>query len=187
MSVSSLTEALPSRQNFHIKETESLGMRQQSAIAEDETTPWQADLLEMFLRNQLLVAPVMPLLSILLAITALQWVPLFTVATWLLGALGCHAIQLFLCNHYFKRSRSDVEQREWIGMMSASELMQGTFWVLPLFFFWPETNALQGAFLLAAIMVVSVVRFLVVSNFMPVLIAGTSIMTIGKCIDVRQR
>ena len=184
MSVSGLTEALPSRQNFHIEESETLGVRQ--LTANDMKTPWQADLLEMFLRNQLLVAPIMPLLSLLLAITALQWVPLFTVVTWLLGALGCHAIQLFLCNLYFKRPRSDVEQREWIGMMSASELMQGTFWVLPLFFFWPEANALQGTFLLAAIIVVSVVRFLVVNNFMPVLIAGTSVMTIGvalRCVS----
>ncbi len=186
MSVAGFTDTLSSRQNFHIEEADHHVTKRETVSAIDPTTPWQADLLEMFLRNQLLVAPVMPLLSLLLAITALQWVPLFTIATWLIGALGCNAIQLFLCNHYFQRPRSDAEQGEWIGMMSASELMQGTFWVLPLFFFWPEASPLQGTFLVAAIMVVSVVRFLVVSNFMPVLIAGTTIMTIGvalRCVS----
>ncbi len=186
MSVTDLTDTISSRQNFHVEEP-NIPQAKREAVAEIEhSTPWQADLLEMFLRNQLLVAPVMPLLSMLLAITALQWVPLFTVGTWLLGALGCNAIQLFLCNLYFKRPRTEIEQREWIGMMSASELMQGTFWVLPLFFFWPNSSPLQGTFLVAAIMVVSVVRFLVVSNFMPVLIAGTAIMTIGvalRCVS----
>ncbi len=186
MSVAGLTDTISSRQNFHIEEADEHLTKRDSIGADDQNTPWQGELLEMFLRNQLLVAPTMPLLSTLLAITAVQWVPLLTVITWLIGALGCNAIQLFLCNLYFKRPRNDIEQREWIGMMSASELMQGTFWVLPLFFFWPEANPLQGTFLVAAIMVVSVVRFLVVSNFMPVLIAGTAIMTIGlalRCVS----
>ncbi len=151
-----------------------------------EKTSWQGDLLEIFLRNQLRVAPTMPLLSVLLAITAYHWIPFATIITWLLGVLGCNAIQLFLANLYFKRPRSELEQNEWIGMMSASELMQGTFWVLPLFFFWPEANALEGTFLVAAIMAVSAVRFLVVNNFMPVLIAGTGIMSIGvalRCVS----
>ena len=186
MSVADLTDAISSRQNFHVDENETPAVKRESVNEDALNTPWHADLLEMFLRNQLLVAPVMPLLAILLAITAMQWVPMFTGLTWLIGALGCNAIQLFLCKLYFKHPRNESEQREWIGMMSASELMQGTVWVLPLFFFWPETNPLQGNFLVASIIVVSVVRFLVVSNFMPILIAGTVIMSIGlalRCVS----
>jgi two-component system, cell cycle sensor histidine kinase PleC len=187
MTTVELVDALSSRQNFHESDFEPAAIH---VSAEQKLltvkTPWQGDLLEMFLRNQLRVAPTMPLLSILLAITALHWVPLITAITWLIGVLGCNAIQLFLCQLYFKRPRSEIEQNEWIGMMSASELMQGTFWVLPLFFFWPNSNPLQGTFLVAAIMAVSAVRFLVVNNFMPVLIAGTGVMTIGvalRCVS----
>ena len=67
-------------------------------------------------------------------------------------------------------------------MISASELFQGMFWVLPLFFFWPEANALQRTFLFAGIMSVSVVRLLVVANFMPVLVAGTGVISIGMAL-----
>ena len=64
-------------------------------------------------------------------------------------------------------------------MISASELLQGTCWVMPLFLFWSHSNSTQGEFIICAIMVVSAARFLLVNNFMPVLIAGTCVMTIG--------
>ena len=146
---------------------------------------WQSELLELFLRNQMNLAPVMPLLTALMALTSLLWVPTYIVVAWLVGTLGCHSVQLYLCQRYFAKPRTAAQQRDWIGMMSASELFQGTFWVMPLFFFWPHSNPLQSAFLVAIIMAVSVVRLLVVSNFMPVLVAGTGVMSIGlalRCI-----
>ena len=144
-----------------------------------DETPWQRELLEMFLRNQITLAPTMPVLALVLSATALMWNSFESVLCWLVGVVGCNLLQLYLCGLYFKRTRNDAAQREWIGMIAASELMQGVFWVVPLFFFWPETASSQGAFLVAAVMAVSAVRFLVVSNFMPVLIAGTGVMTIG--------
>jgi two-component system, cell cycle sensor histidine kinase PleC len=176
-----MNDTLPSRQNFHLDDAppETSDAKAIDSVSAQAPTPWQGDLLEMFLRNQARVAPAMPMLCVLMALTALQWVPFFDVITWLIGAVSCTIIQLFLGKLYFKRPRNSSEQREWIGMMSASELMLGIIWVLPLFFFWPHADSLQGTFLVAAIMAVSAARFLVVSNFMPVLISGTGIMTIA--------
>ena len=154
-------------------------------LTTEDETPWQRELLEMFLRNQIMLAPTMPVLALVLSATALMWNSFESVLCWLVGVVGCNLLQLYLCGLYFKKARNHAEQREWIGMIAASELMQGVFWVVPLFFFWPETASSQGAFLVAAVMAVSAVRFLVVSNFMPVLIAGTGVMTIGvalRCI-----
>ncbi len=125
------------------------------------------------------LAPVMPMLTMLLGLTTLGWVPVGTVMAWLAGALGCHSVQLFLCNRYFARTRTPQENSDWIGMISASELFQGMFWVIPMFFFWTDANPMQRIFLIAAVMAVSVVRLLVVSNFMPVLIAGTGVISVG--------
>jgi two-component system, cell cycle sensor histidine kinase PleC len=136
-------------------------------------------LLELFLRNQMNLAPIMPLLTLLFGMMALNWVPVTTVMTWLVGTLGCHSVQLYLCNRYFLQKRSRAEQSDWIGMLSASELFQGMFWVVPLFFFWPEADVLQRSFLFATVTAVSVVRLLIVANFMPVLIAGTGIICMG--------
>jgi two-component system, cell cycle sensor histidine kinase PleC len=157
----------------------SAHMNDSDATAEES---WHGSLLEIFLRNQIKLAPIMPLLVLLMATTTLLWVPPWTVLTWTVGALGCCLVQIFLCHVYFKRPRSHQEQRDWIGMIAASELFQGMFWVLTLFFFWPKAEVLQNTFLVSAIIVVSVVRLLIVSNFMPVLIAGTGVMTIGVAI-----
>ncbi|NMD06499.1 MAG: HAMP domain-containing histidine kinase [Phyllobacteriaceae bacterium] len=101
---------------------------------------------------------------------------------WGVGAIGVGIMQLYLCRVYFSRPRSAPEQRDWVGMIAASELFQGVLWVLPLFLFWPKTDSFQNTFLIAAIIAVSVVRLLIVSNFMPVLIAGTGVMTIGVAV-----
>jgi two-component system, cell cycle sensor histidine kinase PleC len=179
MSLSELSEAIPRRQSFTLDEAAPITSAENIVKPSAPDIAWQGDLLEMFLKNQMRLAPIMPILSVLMAITALQWMPVFVVVTWLISGLGCSAIQLYLSKLYFKKTRKASEQREWIGMISASELMMGIIWVLPIFFFWPASGSLQGTFLIAALLAVSAVRFLVVSNFMPVLISGTGIMTIG--------
>jgi two-component system, cell cycle sensor histidine kinase PleC len=151
----------------------------EDSLPKEESIPWQRDLLEMFLRNQQVLAPTMPLLAFVLSVTAMMWNSWPSVLCWLVGVVGCNFLQLYLCRLYFKRERTITEQREWIGMIAASELMQGVFWIVPLFFFWPEAASAQGTFLFAAVMAVCAVRFMVVNNFMPVLVAGTGIMTIG--------
>jgi len=158
----------------------------EESLPKESGTPWQGDLLQMFLRNQIHVAPTMPLLAVLMGVTAMIWTPVLIVLAWLIGVIACNAMQIFMSRQYFKQERTPKEQGDWIGMMSASELMLGTFWVIPLFLFWPNSDGTEGTFLLAAIMAVSAVRFLIVSNFMPVLIAGTGVITIGialRCVS----
>jgi two-component system cell cycle sensor histidine kinase PleC len=158
----------------------------EQSLPSEKGTPWQGDLLQMFLRNQMHVAPTMPILVVLMGVTAMLWTPVLVVLAWMVGAIGCNALQILMCRYYFRQERTLEEQRDWIGMMSALELMLGTFWVVPLFLFWPNSDGTEGSFLLAAIMAVSAVRFLIVSNFMPVLIAGTGVITIGialRCVS----
>ena len=171
------------RRNYHVPRTDGAQSASQSPAnppsPEAAENLWHKELLELFLRNQMNLAPVMPMLAMLMGLTTLMWVPFGTVMAWLAGALGCHSVQLFLCRLYFARPRSDRENTDWIGMISASELFQGMFWVMPLFFFWADANPTYRMFLIAAVMAVSVVRLLVVANFMPVLIAGTGVISIG--------
>ena len=110
---------------------------------------WQHDMLVLFLRNQLRIAPAMPILALLMAATALLWAPLSIILVWFAGALGCQAIQWYLCQAYFRRERSPEEQRDWIGMLSASELLIGMCWTMPLFIFWHNAGNLQQIYLMA--------------------------------------
>ena len=158
------------------------------AVPGDDQIPWQRDLLVLFLRNQLRVAPAMPILSMLLALTCLQWTPLLQSMTWFLAAISCQALQWYFCHTYFSRERSDSEQNEWIGVLSASELLIGVCWALPLFLFWNSAGSMQQVYLIASIMAVLAVRLLVVNSFMPVLVAGTGVLTVGvalRCVSAQ--
>ena len=148
-------------------------------VPDAETISWQKDLLVQFLKNQLRVAPAMPILALLLAVTVTQWVSLTVAIAWLLGAIACQGVQMYLCHAYFRKERSYDEQRDWIGMLSASELLTGVCWFLPLFLFWNEAGSMQQIYLIASVMAVIAVRLLIVNSFMPVLIAGTGVLTIG--------
>jgi hypothetical protein len=118
------------RHNFHLMEAVPFLSRKSSApVAAKEPAAWHGEFLELFLRNQLNLAPIMPILTLLLGLTSLAWVPTSTAMAWLVGALGCHSVQLFLCNRYFLHKRTVDEQSDWVGMISASELFQGMFWV----------------------------------------------------------
>ena len=82
------------------------------------------------------VMPAMPVLALLLMMTSLQWTSLLVAFGWFVAAIICLGIQFYLCRAYFNRERSHDEQRDWIGMLSASELLIGMCWCLPLFLFW---------------------------------------------------
>lgn len=157
----------------------------------DDYEPWQRELLELFLRNQLKLAPVMPLISLCLGFVAAPWYGWQVVAPWMLGAIGTSLIQVYLCNYYFRSKALHGEAGrivfgDWLGMVTATEFMQGLFWVLPLFLFMPDGVPQHGAFMVASVLAVAALRFLIANNFMPVLIAGTGIIVLGaalRCIS----
>ena len=149
------------------------------ASIKEADIPWLSELLVLFLRNQLRVAPAMPILAFLLALTTLEWVPVAVSITWLGAALACQGIQIYLGQMYFRKERTPEDARDWIGMLSASELLTGVCWALPLFLFWPNAGNMQQIYMLASVMAVIALRLLIVNSFMPVLIAGTGVLTVG--------
>ncbi len=165
------------RYNF-LGDTDAAPTSGQTAVPE-RTNHWQHELLVLFLKNQIRVSPAMPVLAVLLTITVVQWTPVAVALGWLSAAMVCLGVQFYLCRAYFHRDRSHDEQRDWIGMLSASELLIGMCWCLPLFLFWNNATAMQQIYLIASIMAVIAVRLLVVNSFMPVLVAGTGVLTIG--------
>ena len=145
----------------------------------EKVPDWQHQLLIMFIKNQIRVVPAMPVLALLLAVTAVQWTPYAIAIGWFAAAIATQGVQLYMCRTYFARERSHDEQRDWIGLLSATELLVGVCWCLPLFLFWNTASNMQHVYLVASTMAVIAVRLLIVNSFMPVLIAGTGVLTIG--------
>jgi two-component system cell cycle sensor histidine kinase PleC len=142
--------------------------------------PWQRDLLVLFVRNQLRVAAVLPVLALVFAATSLAWTSWVSCAIWFACALLSQCAQLYVCRlHQTQHKESGLSINEWIGMLAASEFLYATCWALPLYLFWQTGNIFQHTFLFASLMVIIAIRIMIASNFMPVVIAGTGFIAVN--------
>ena len=93
MLVEAALENPENRQNVHFEEPaqprkHAAPSQFEESLPSEANIPWQRDILEIFLRNQLQLAPAMPLLALMFGLTAMTWVPMVTALSWLIAALG---------------------------------------------------------------------------------------------------
>jgi two-component system, cell cycle sensor histidine kinase PleC len=153
-----------------------------AAAVDELDEPWQREYLSIFLRGQVKLAPVLPIVTSFIAGISLIWAPVSAVAAWVIFACVSHFLQLTLSHSFLVKDPQRYQQRDWINAIAAAEALQGLAWALALFTLWPEGDLRGQGFLLAAIMTLIVMRFLVVNNYMPVLIAGTGVMTVAVAV-----
>jgi two-component system cell cycle sensor histidine kinase PleC len=155
------------------------------APGEDRAAPAQRDLLDLFVRNQLRVALALPLIAMLFAFASLSWTGPEVVGAWLACVLACQGVQLWLCRLFHETEPTSTSHVEWTGNLTASETLIAICWALPLYIFWEPANHAQHIALIGTLLVVIAVRILIAGNFMPVVIAGTGLITINiviRCI-----
>ena len=114
MADATITQTPIERHNFLSEGNADVQGADDIPVVRPDNIPWQRDLLVMFLRNQIRVAPAMPILAFLLAITATQWTPVGLSMVWLAAALGCQLFQVYLCHRYFRKERSHDDPRDWM-------------------------------------------------------------------------
>jgi two-component system, cell cycle sensor histidine kinase PleC len=187
-------EPMMERHNFQLKESwlpfnmhRWFSTKPKPTDVQDDVN--QGEILELFLRNQINFSPLMPALAIAFAILASAWVPGQLVFTWVIAALVCHVAQHYLFSRYFLKKRDSIEQSQWMGMISITELLQGFVWIMPLFLFWDNANQMQQTFLFAGMMAVTAVRMLTLTGFTPMLATGTgviSVAVVGRSISAEE-
>ncbi|WP_119273613.1 sensor histidine kinase [Taklimakanibacter deserti] len=155
-------------------------------IGDSETIPWERDLLTMFVKNQLKVVYALPLFAALFALMTLQWAPWQQSLAWFVAAVGCQAIQVYLCRQYLQlchqqhKSKPKKSQfHDWLGMMTASEFFIAACWSSPLFLLWDNASDLQHIYIVASLMAIVAVRIMISANFMPIIVAGTGLITLA--------
>jgi two-component system cell cycle sensor histidine kinase PleC len=153
-------------------------------ISDSESIPWERDLLSMFVKNQLKVVYTLPLFAALFALIALQWTPWQQSLAWLVSAVGCQFIQVYLCRQYLQLCRRQHKSKlrksqfhEWLGVMTASEFFIAACWSTPLFLMWDNASDLQHIYIMASLMAMIAVRIMISANFMPIIVAGTGLIT----------
>ena len=153
--------------------------RRVGGAADQDTPTWERELLALFVRNQLKVALALAAVAIGFFLTNLIWTPPQSVALWLACVLGAQGVQLLLCRQYSRLYTQTITHSEWVGMLTASELLYASCWVVPLFLFWQPGNDMQHIFLIATLMAVVAIRIMIAGNYMPVVITGTGFITLG--------
>ncbi len=138
---------------------------------------WQGEMLALFIRNQLRVALALPVLAVLFVVASSGWTSTENLLSWLVIVLLTQAVQLILFRMYEDGSGPVRSVREWVSLIATSEFLLGAAWSLPLHFFWSETGTLQNIFIMAVLMAVVAVRILISASFMPVVLAGSGVIT----------
>jgi two-component system cell cycle sensor histidine kinase PleC len=153
-------------------------------LGDSETIPWERDLLTMFVKNQMKVVVALPLFATLFALMTLIWTPWQQSLVWFVAAVGCQIIQVYLCRQYLQLCRQHHRNKpkksqfhEWLGMLTASEFFIAACWSTPLFLMWDNASDLQHIYIVASLMAMIAVRIMISANFMPIIIAGTGLMT----------
>jgi two-component system, cell cycle sensor histidine kinase PleC len=162
------------------------GSNQGVALGDSETIPWERDLLTLFAKNQIKVILALPLFAVLFALFTLQWTPWHQSLTWFCSALGCQLIQYCLCRFYLRATPTKSKFQEWLGIMTGAEFLTAACWSTPLFLLWDKASDLQHVFMVASLMVMVAARIMISANFMPIVIAGTGLMTFAvalRCLN----
>jgi two-component system, cell cycle sensor histidine kinase PleC len=146
-------------------------------IADGETLPWERDLLTLFVQNQIRVVLALPFFAALFALMTLQWTPWQQSLAWFASALGCQIIQYVLCRLYLRAQPKKSQFTEWLGILSASEFLAAACWSTPLFLLWNNASDLQHVYIVASLIAMVAARIMISANFMPIIIAGTGLMT----------
>ncbi len=170
------------RMALHATDEETASEAKISAERQGEET-----LLLIFVRNQLRVALALPLIALLFSIVALSWSNVWALFTWLILVLITQGAQVVICHAYeiqlqgerTRYSRILRTQADWNSLIIASELLYALTWVLPLFSLWVPGNTLQHMFMIAVLMVVAAVRILIAFSFLPIVLAGSGMITLA--------
>lgn len=149
-----------------------------SSIWEDgEEGPWQRELLTLFVKNQMRVSLALPVLALVFFATNLLWIEWPQALGWLALVLGAQGIQLLICKSY---QNPDAQKRpisDWIGALAASEFLFAACWSMPLYLLWETGNVAQHTITVATLMSVVAVRIMIANSYMPIIIAGTGLIT----------
>ncbi len=153
------------------------GKRAGKGDAGREDGEWQGEMLSLFIRNQLKVALALPVLAVLFVLASSGRTSTENLLSWLVIVLLTQAVQLILFRMHEDGSGPVRSVREWVNLIATSEFLLGAAWSLPLHFFWSESSNLQNIFIIAVLMAVVAVRILISASFMPVVLAGSGVIT----------
>ena len=137
------------------------------------------ELLSSYAKNQLSIAPLTTLLSIVLAAGAATFSSIPYVGYWLVGVMFASAISLIICRRFDRKDIPDERLKTWRQRFVSLEFFTGTFWATILFLPVVKDSALHAVFPLAVGLVLLAMRTVGASNMPAAVLAGTMPITLA--------
>ncbi len=137
----------------------------------------ERELLTHFVTNQMRVSLALPMLAVVFFATNLLWISWPVALGWLAMVLAAQGVQLFICKSFKNSAPAKQQVSDWIGALAASEFLLATSWAVPLYLFWEPGNLAQHTLTIATLMTVVAVRIMIANSYMPIIIAGTGLIT----------
>jgi two-component system cell cycle sensor histidine kinase PleC len=146
---------------------------------------FEYELLAMFARNEVGAAVTMPALSIIFALAAMFWAPMFEAGVWLVLVIAAKVVLIETCRRFLAQPPEQIKLAVWRRRLTLSELLNGVTWA-GFALVGLGDQAMDGqstvftshVFLFATLIVVLAIRMSFGSTVMGILYAGTIPMTL---------
>ncbi len=131
------------------------------------------ELLMLYARNQLHMALGIPVLAVILALSALMWAPPLRIAIWLAGVFFAQGVLLIYCRRLAGLPEQDVNTARWGRKLTLAEFLIGMSWAFLVGLLWQPSELANHIYILALVVIIVSVRTMLATHSLPIVYAGT--------------
>lgn len=136
------------------------------------TVTYTIELLELYARNQLSMALVVPVLAMIFAVASLMWTTALDMALWLTATFTAQAFMFWSCQRLLSLPPEAVSPAKWGQRLTLAELLIGLSWALFVAFVWQPTDIANHFFIFAQVIIIVSIRLMLSSYSLPIVYAG---------------
>ncbi len=140
---------------------------------------FDAELMQLFVRNEMHALPTIPLLAVIFALASMFWAPMAHAAVWLCGVIIAKLVLIGVGRAFEDPGASQHAMDYWKRRFVGAELLSGLAWAGLAFVGATVTDASSQVFILVSLIVLIAVRMTYASSVMSIFYAGTIPMTVA--------
>jgi two-component system, cell cycle sensor histidine kinase PleC len=140
---------------------------------------FDAELMQLFVRNEMHALPTIPLLAVVFALASMFWAPMAHAAVWLCGVIIAKLVLISVGRSFEDPSASLHSMDYWKRRFVGAELLSGLAWAGLAFVGASVADASSQVFILVSLIVLIAVRMTYASSVMSIFYAGTIPMTVA--------
>ncbi len=140
---------------------------------------FDAELMQLFVRNEMHALPTIPLLAVIFSLASMFWAPMLHAALWLCGVIIAKLLLIHVGRAFEDPTAPTRPMDYWMHRFVGAELLSGLAWAGLAFVGASDADVSSQVFILVSLIVLIAVRMTYASSVMPIFYAGTIPMTVA--------